>query len=111
MNALPVTLFDAQSAIATRGRPPVPMRTDDPATAREAAEEFEAFFLSQVLDSMFKGIKSDGMFGGGSAESAIRPMLLQEYGKLLAQRGGIGLADAVMRELLITQEAGQEVGT
>jgi Rod binding domain-containing protein len=106
MNALPATLLDAQSAIAARGRPPVPVRTDDPATAREAAEEFEAFFLSQVLDGMFKGIKSDGMFGGGSAEAAIRPMLLQEYGKLLAQRGGIGLADAVMRELLITQEVG-----
>ena len=30
--------------------------------------------------------------------------MMQEYGKLIAQRGGIGLADAVMRELLTTQE-------
>ena len=75
-----------------------------PATARAAAEEFEAFFLSQVLNSMFEGIKSDGMFGGGHGESIYRPLMMQEYGKLIAQRGGIGLADAVMRELLITQE-------
>lgn len=102
MSSLPVTLLDTNSALA--GRPPVPMRTNDPATARAAAEEFEAFFLSQVLDTMFKGIKSDGMFGGGQAEAAYRPMLLQEYGKLLAERGGVGLADAVMRELLTTQE-------
>ncbi len=102
MNSLPATLLDTNSALA--GRPPVPVRTSDPATARAVAEEFEAFFLSQVLDSMFKGIKSDGMFGGGHGEGVYRPLLLQEYGKLLAERGGIGLADAVMRELLITQE-------
>ncbi len=104
MNALPATLLDAQSALATRGRPPVPIRAADPATAREAAEEFEAFFLSQVLDGMFKGIKSDGMFGGGHGEAVYRPLMLQEYAKLIAGRGGIGLADAVMRELLTSQE-------
>ncbi len=103
MNTLPVTLLDTNAALAT-SRTPVPMRTNDPATAREAAQEFEAFFLSQVLESMFKGIKSGGMFGGGKAEAAFRPMMFQEYAKLLAERGGIGLADAVMRELLITQE-------
>ncbi len=103
MSALPVTLLDVNTALAA-GRPPVPVRTNDPATARAAAEEFEAFFLSQVLDSMFKGIKSDGMFGGGHGEDIYRPLLLQEYGKLRAERGGIGLADAVMRELLTTQE-------
>lgn len=102
MNALPATLLDANPSAA---RPtPDPARTDDPAKARAAAQEFEAFFLSQVLQSMFEGIKTDGMFGGGPAETAMRPLLLQEYGKLIAERGGIGLADAVMRELLITQE-------
>ncbi len=102
MNSLPATLLDTNSALA--GRPPVPVRTDDPATARAAAEEFEAFFLSQVLNSMFQGIKSDGMFGGGHGETIYRPLMFQEYAKLITQRGGIGLADAVMRELLITQE-------
>ena len=103
MSALPATLVDAESALTVR-RPPVPVRTSDPETARAAAEEFEAFFLSQVLNSVFKGIKSDGMFGGGPGEDVYRPLLLQEYGKLLAERGGIGLADAVMRELLTSQE-------
>ncbi len=103
MSSLPATMFDANIALAGR-RTPVPVPTNDPAKAREAAVEFEAFFLSQVLESMFKGIKSDGMFGGGHAEGIFRPMLLQEYGKLLAQRGGLGLADAITRELLNTQE-------
>ena len=103
MNTLPVTLLDTNSAL-TAGRTPTPQRTNDPATARAKAEEFEAFFLSQVLESMFKGIKSDGMFGGGHGESVYRPLMLQEYGKIIVQRGGIGLADAVMRELLTSQE-------
>ncbi len=103
MSALPATLLDANAALAA-ARPPVPVRTGDPAVARAAAEEFEAFFLSQVLEGMFKGIKSDGMFGGGHGEAVYRPMLMQEYGKLIAERGGIGLADAMMRELLTTQE-------
>jgi Rod binding domain-containing protein len=103
MSTLPATLLDANTALAAN-RPPVPVRTNDPATAREAAEEFEAFFLSQVLNSMFKGFKSDGMFGGGHGEAVYRPLMMQEYAKLIAERGGIGLADAVMRELLITQE-------
>ena len=102
MSSLPATLLDTNTALA--GRPPVPVRTNDPATARAAAEEFEAFFLSQVLNSMFEGIKSDGMFGGGHGEAVYQPLMMQEYGKLIAQRGGIGLADAVMRELLTTQE-------
>ncbi len=103
MSALPATMLDANSVLAAR-RTPVPVPTNDPAKAREAAEEFEAFFLSQVLQSMFKGIKSDGMFGGGHGEAVYRPLMLQEYAKLIAERGGVGLADAVMRELLTTQE-------
>jgi Rod binding domain-containing protein len=104
MNTLPVTLLDTNAAISAR-QTPVPARTNDPSVAREKAQEFEAFFLSQVLENMFNGIKSDGMFGGGHAEAVVRPLMLQEYGKLIAQRGGVGIADAVMRELLTTQEA------
>ncbi len=103
MNTLPATMLDTNIGLAAN-RMPVVAQTTDPAKAREAAEEFEAFFLSQVFDSMFKGIKSDGIFGGGHGEDIFRPMLMQEYGKLLAARGGIGLADAITRELLITQE-------
>ena len=105
MNTPPVTLLDTNAALSA-GRPPDTAKTSDPSVARAKAEEFEAFFLSQVLESMFKGIKSDGMFGGGHGESMYQPLMLQEYGKLVAERGGIGIADAVMRELLTTQEDG-----
>ena len=75
-----------------------------PDKAREVSQEFEAFFLSQVLDQMFKGIKSDGLFGGGIAEGAYREMLNDEYARVISRTGGIGIADAVYREILRLQE-------
>ena len=76
----------------------------DPKSVDKAAQEFEAEFLSQMLESMFKGIKTDGPFGGGHAEEMMRSFMLQEYGKVMSASGGVGIADAVKRELLHAQE-------
>lgn len=72
--------------------------------AQAAAQEFEAFFLAQVLDQMFAGIRSDGAFGGGTSERIYRQMLNAEYAKALSRSGGIGIADSVYREILNLQE-------
>ena len=76
----------------------------DPAAARAAAEEFEAVFLSQMLSHMVAGIETDGPFGGGQAEEIYRSLLVNEYGRLTAAGGGVGIADQVMSEILRTQE-------
>jgi len=78
--------------------------TADPAAARKTAEDFESFFLSQSFESMFSGVDADAMFGGGSSETVYRSLLLQEYSKVAARRGGIGIASAVQREILRAQE-------
>jgi Rod binding domain-containing protein len=72
--------------------------------AREAAQEFEAVFISQMLKPMFEGMESDGPFGGGQAEAINRSMMVEEYGKQIAKSGGVGLADNVMAEILKMQE-------
>lgn len=71
---------------------------------RDTAEDFEAVFISQMLKPMFDGIKSDSMFGGGQAEDMWRSQMMDEYGKTIAKAGGIGIADAVMSEMLKMQE-------
>jgi len=76
----------------------------DRAKIRAVAEEFESHFLSAMLGHMFAGIESDGPFGGGHGEEMFRPLLVQEYGKIMSRSGGIGIADAVERELLRLQE-------
>ena len=73
--------------------------------------EFEAVFLSQMLRPMFAGISTDGPFGGGHAEQTYRSMMLDEYGRSIARAGGVGIADAVMREMLGVQEAAAGDGT
>ena len=72
--------------------------------ARDAAVEFEGFFIAMALETMFSGIETNGLFGGGHGEKVFRSMMLQEYGKSIAERNGFGLADAVQREIVSLQE-------
>jgi Rod binding domain-containing protein len=66
---------------------------------KEVSQEFEGMFLGQMLAPMFEGLKSDAPFGGGSAETTWRSLLVQEYGKAMAKRGGIGIAPMVEKEM------------
>lgn len=95
--------LDAALIAQTRATPRTHAATA--AQARKAAQEFEAFFLAQTLESMFAGIKADGEFDGGHAEQIFRSVLAQEYGRDMAKTGGIGIADQVYREILKAQEA------
>ncbi|MBM86348.1 MAG: hypothetical protein CMM47_10040 [Rhodospirillaceae bacterium] len=74
------------------------------AAVRSVSEKFEAMFLSQMFGHMFKGISTDGLTGGGHGEAIFRDMLIQEYGNQVAKAGGIGLSDAIERQLLAIQE-------
>lgn len=76
----------------------------DRAAAMHTAREFESVLLGQFTSIMFTGVKSDGPFGGGPAEDIFKSMLAEEYGKILAHSGGIGLADSVYREIIKSQE-------
>lgn len=74
--------------------------------ATQVGKQFEAMFMTQMLNHMFTGLdQENGLFGGGHAEAMFRPMLLEEYGKMIANRGhGIGVADQVTRVMLSQQE-------
>ena len=81
------------------------IKTNDPAVAERTAREFEAMFVSAMLQPVFAGVKTgDGFFGGGHGEDAFNAMLVDEYGKSIAKRGGLGIADMVKREILKMQE-------
>jgi Rod binding domain-containing protein len=72
--------------------------------AREVAESFEAVFITQMLKPMFENL-GKGPFGGGKGEEVYKTLLIDEYGKAIASRGGIGIADAVFGEIIKLQEA------
>jgi Rod binding domain-containing protein len=77
------------------------------AAARDAAQKFEAHALGALLQPMFETLSARHAFGGGAAEEMWRPMLVAEFGKVMAASGGIGLADSVLRQMLARQEAAQ----
>ena len=72
--------------------------------AQKAAEDFEAFFITTTLESMFADVKTDGLMGGGTAEKIYRSMMFNEYGKLMAKNGGVGVSDQVMASIIAMQE-------
>ncbi|MFN3132948.1 rod-binding protein [Roseibium sp.] len=76
----------------------------DKSAARAAAEEFEAVFLNNMLQSMFSGLENGGAWGGGTGSDAWQGMLVDEYARTISAAGGVGIADSVERELLALQE-------
>ena len=80
------------------------------AALKKVGQDFEAQFLSQMLGHMFDGVKTDKMFGGGHAEEVYKSLMVDEYGKSIAKSGGIGVADQVVRSVLLQfQEASRNV--
>lgn len=74
--------------------------------AKAIGKKFEAMFVTQMINHMFTDVDAEtSYFGGGHAESMFRPMLTDEYGKMVANHGkGIGLADQISKVLLSHQE-------
>lgn len=98
-----------QSSILAGGNkikygPAAEPKTAQEISAKRAAEEFEAIFISQMLKSMSIGIKTDGPFGGGQSEDIYRELMNEELGKTITSKGGIGISDAIYREILKNQE-------
>ena len=76
------------------------------ARVKEAAKDFEAVFITQMLSHMFSGLDVDPMFGGGQGEEMFRSMMVEEYGKQMAEQGGMGIADHVQAKLIEMQASG-----
>jgi Rod binding domain-containing protein len=73
------------------GQPAIPPQD---ATARKVAEGFEASFLAEMLKYTGLNAQPDS-FGGGAGEAAFGGLLTEEYARLLAARGGVGLAERI----------------
>jgi|GEM_PF-403572 Rod binding domain-containing protein len=76
----------------------------------KAAQDFEAMFATQLLQPMFDTVHVNDTFGGGHGEEVMRSFLLQEYGKMIARTGRLGIAAPVKAEMLRAQESARENG-
>lgn len=96
--------LQAQNALAAGRTAPSLSRGADLTRARQTAEDFESFFLSQMLQPMFSELEAEEPFGGGQAEKMWRSLQVDEMGKAFAKTGGVGIADMVFREIIKMQE-------
>jgi flagellar protein FlgJ len=81
------------------------------AKMHQAAQDFEAMALGQLLAPMFNTVDSaHSAFGGGEAEATIKPLLVDAIAKHIAAHGGLGLAPPVFASMLRTQEAANAAG-
>jgi len=74
-------------------------RVEDPAKVKDAARQFEALLIGQMMKSMHDS--EGGWLGTGGDESSSSAM---EYGQeifaqSMAQNGGLGLADLIVKGL------------
>ena len=68
-----------------------------PAKVEDAAKEFEALLIAQMLRTM----REDDADGddGDSSSSTMLDLANQQFSKMLAQNGGLGLAKLVVKGL------------
>ncbi len=71
---------------------------------KAAAKQFEGVFISEMMSHMFEGVGTDPMFGGGQGEQMFHSLLVQEYGKKMAEGQGIGIADQLQKVMIKMQE-------
>ena len=73
---------------------------------RQQAVELEGVFLNTLMKEMFSSVKTDtSEFGGGFAEETWRGMQAEQFANAMADAGGIGLAEALLPDLLALQES------
>ncbi|MDH5752219.1 MAG: rod-binding protein [Deltaproteobacteria bacterium] len=65
---------------------------------KEAAQEFEALMLEQMVKEMRKNVHKSDLFGENSGEEIFQEMLDGEYVRIMVQRGGIGLAELMVKQ-------------
>ena len=70
------------------------------AQLKEAAQGFEAIFVTKLLNQMNSSSLNEGGFMGHSnSEKTFKGMLFQEIGKEVAKTSSFGIADAIYNQL------------
>ncbi len=85
---------------------PAQFQTDTPRHIHQVATEFEAVFLAEMLQAAGAGAPA-GDFGGGIGEDQFASFLVEQHARAIAARGGIGLAEMIVRSLSARSDQGE----
>ncbi len=89
--------------LETRAQTPARASAPEP-RAQATAREFEAVFIGQMAKLMMETVEIGDEFSGGHGEQMFRGVLAERLGDEIARRGGVGLAPAVLEQMIKMQE-------
>ncbi|RMD90450.1 MAG: lytic transglycosylase domain-containing protein [Calditrichaeota bacterium] len=76
-----------------------PISHSRPHNLKEAAQGFEALFISELLKVMRKSIGKSNLLGEGLSGEIYTSMFDESLARVIASNGGLGLADIIVRNL------------
>ena len=72
----------------------------DEGKLKNACEDFESIFISQMLKEMRESIPKSGLLDGGSDQDAYLSLFDEAFSKSMAQGGGIGLGKILYQNVM-----------
>lgn len=75
----------------------------DPSKAiRQTSEQFEAYFIQQMMKTMRESIEKSDLVEGGNMDM-YQDLMDKEVSMQMVKRGGMGLANMMERQMMLTQ--------
>ena len=95
---------------ADKGGNPAENPANDLDGLRQVAKQFESLFYSQLIRSMRETVPENGFWGSGGGTKIYRQMHDQALADGLAEGGGLGIANLIVRQLehAVPAEAGSD---
>ena len=72
----------------------------DEGKLKNACEDFESIFISQMLKEMRNSIPKSGLLDGGNEQDAYLSLFDEAFSKSMAQGGGIGLGNILYQNVM-----------
>ena len=77
-------------------------KADEAGSLKEVAQQFESIFINMMLQSMRKATERSGLMDSDAAQT-YESMFDQELALHLSEQGGLGVADALERQMQMNQ--------
>jgi flagellar protein FlgJ len=107
------TMPEIQSATPTAAGTAVTTPNAAQRKLKDAAQQFESFFVGYLLKEMRKGSASDekgGLFTPSEGEKVFRDMMDDETARSISKTGQLGMADLLYKELAPSLQSKKESG-
>lgn len=95
-------MIETASSISAFTQPALPTVNNDGDfdKLKEACQEFESYFLSEMIKNMRKTVPDGGLIKKSNGEKIYQEMLDSEYASNISKEKGVGLSELMFRQLI-----------